>query len=136
LGAASQNADRGRVNSVPWTKALHALAADADAAGMKPVDRKPPKRADGQTPHERVLGAWAEVQNALYRASGTPSVTEAGHRLRFNGMNLRITDVIVALRDLREQISKRDPVSEGEALIYEELARRAVLSIREASERG
>ena len=80
-----------------WTNTLNALARDADSAGMLPCPRKPPRRVDRETPRERILGAWGDVQNALYRATGTPSVIEAGHRLRFRGMSLRITDVILMM---------------------------------------
>jgi hypothetical protein len=119
-----------------WTNTLNALARDADSAGMLPCPRKPPRRVDRETPRERILGAWGDVQNALYRATGTPSVIEAGHRLRFRGMSLRITDVILMMGSLREQIAGRTDVSSEDAAAYELLAARAVLSIRQAADRS
>jgi hypothetical protein len=113
-----------------WANALHALPAQADAAGMRVSDRKLPRRLDREVPRDRILGAWAEVQDALYKAAGTPSVSEAGHRLRYHGMSLRITDVILSMRHLREQLATAGELNERDAEVYEQLAMRAVLSIR------
>jgi hypothetical protein len=117
-----------------WANALSALATSADAAGMKPCDKKPPRRADRATRRERIFGAWADVQDALYKATGTTSVTEAGRRLRFAGMSLRVSDVIVAMRDLRDQLSNPEELQNTDAEVYEQLATRAVMAIRQASE--
>ena len=113
-----------------WANALHALPAKADAAGMRPCDRKPARHVGRQTPRDRILGAWDDVQNALYDATGTPSVAEAGRRLRFNGMSLRIADVLLAMRNLREQLANAEDLNDSDAAVYEHLAMRAVLSIR------
>ena len=51
-------------------------------------------------------------------------------------MSLRITDVILVMGSLREQIASRTDISSEDAAAYELLAARAVLSIRQAADRS
>jgi hypothetical protein len=48
-------------------------------------------------------------------------------------MSLRVTDVIIAMRDLRDTLSTTERLAGQDADVYEELAARAIGSIRESS---
>jgi hypothetical protein len=51
-------------------------------------------------------------------------------------MNLRIADVIVVLRKLRETIAVANDLGPADAETYEELAARAIAAIEVAARRG
>jgi hypothetical protein len=119
-----------------WTKTLVDLADQADTAGMEVPQRLAPKRVARRSAHDRVLGAWTRVENALYQSTRVRSVPEAGRHLRHKGMNLRIADVIVVLRDLRETIAVANDLGAADAETYEELAARAIAAAEVAARRG
>src|SRR5262245_26962523 len=111
-----------------------AISKHADAAGM-------PLRAgcqiapnhNGRAPRERVFGAWGDLQRAIVDATGTPSVREGCRRLRYHGMSLRIGDVIIELRDVREHLSTAaEEPTYVDASCYEALAARALAAIQRA----